>query len=236
MNSVLEICQEAADMTATMRPDDLFDKNVQHNAIFLSVMKNELQSLMHYGDWQALIKEGCFCTVEGKSFYAFDDAVPDFYALVHNTIYVKNSAEQVIGSLTGEEWMREKYVHCRGGDVRFKIENNGVHFLSVPQGGLKIVFVYRSNAVCVDGKTGEFKITVTKNTDLPIFDEYIVKLGVIWRFLKRSGMDYEEEYNDYQKELKKRFGLELGARDIVLGDNGFENKCVNGVQIIYKGA
>jgi hypothetical protein len=57
---------------------------------------------------------------------------------------------------------------------------------------------------------------LTANTDVPIFDEYLVKLGILWRWLKRSGLDYTEEYNEYERELKKRYGSELATRDIHL--------------------
>ena len=54
---------------------------------------------------------------------------------------------------------------------------------------------------------------------MPIFDEYLVKLGILWRWLKRNGLDYGEDYNEYEKELKKRFGTELATKDICLAAN-----------------
>lgn len=216
MSSILEICQEVADITATQRPSDLFDENSQHNTIFLSVAKQELNSLMRHGDWQDLTKEGSFVTVEGKTVYPIDEIVPDFYCILNNTIFIKDTAEKVIGAITPEEWMREKYFNCPELNVRFKIQGNAIKFLDEPDCGEKIVFQYRSNAVCVDGRTGEEKPTITENTDIPIFDRYVVQLGITWRWLKRNGMDYTEEYNEYQKELKKRFGSGLATKDIIL--------------------
>ena len=235
MIDILSICQEAADMTAAARPDDLFDKGIQHNAIFLSVVKSELDSLVRYGDWQALIKEGSFWTVTDKTFYGFDEVASDFYALIHNTIYIKNSAENIIGALAPAEWMKRKYQTFDDGKICFKIDNNGFRFLKTPPQNLKIVFMYRSNAVCVDGKSFEPKSAVSKNTDVPIFDAYLVKLGIIWRFLKRSGMDYEEEYNEYMRELKKRFGLEMNVKDIRLANGLDEGDGDGAVQIVFKG-
>ncbi|MBR2299348.1 MAG: hypothetical protein IJ870_02080 [Alphaproteobacteria bacterium] len=217
MSNILELCQEVADMTAAQRPDDLFERNVLSNAIFLAVAKNELDSLMRYGNWQVLIKEGSFRTYHGKSFYAFDEIVPDFYALIHNTIYVKNDKEQVLGAFNAEEWMKEKNFTTPSGRLKFKIENNGFQFIGDLEDGMKIVFMYRSNAVCKDAKTYEMKSEITKNTDIPVFDKYVVKLGLTWRWLKRNGMDYEEEYHEYQRELKKKYGLELDVKDISFG-------------------
>jgi len=221
MNNILEICQEVADMTATQRPDDLFDKNVLHDAIFLSVAKSELDSLMRYGDWQELIKQGRFETIENKAFYPFDEVVGDFYALIHNTVYIQNEGKQAIGAITPEKWMKTLNSNPHQEEINFRIENNGLRFMGKPKAGLKVVFLYRSNAICIDAKTREPKCVLSKNTDIPVFDKYLVKLGIVWRLNKRNGMDYEEEYNEYQKELKKQFGRELGTQDIRLAGENF---------------
>ena len=83
--------------------------------------------------------------------------------------------------------------------------------------GIKIVFQYRSNSVCFDGKDGyKEKSFISKNTDIPIFDEYLVKLAILWRWLKRNGMDYSEEYNEYEREIKKKFASSIALKDISL--------------------
>ena len=51
---------------------------------------------------------------------------------------------------------------------------------------------------------------------MPIFDRYLVKLGITWRWLKRNGLDYTEEYNEYERLLKKKFGTGLASEDIDL--------------------
>lgn len=229
--NILEICQEVADITSTQRPTDLFERNSQHNAIFLSVAKSELNSLMRYGDWQDLTKEATLLTVKNKTDYPIDNIVTDFYAILNNTIYIKDSMEKVIGAITPQDWMRDKYFNCPSADVKFKIQNNIIKFLEPPACGLKIVFQYRSNAVCYDARTYEEKPTITKNTDIPIFDKYVVQLGITWRWLKRNGMDYTEEFNEYQQELKKKYGTGLATQDIDLSGGDFDG--ISDVETIY---
>lgn len=233
MNSILEICQEVADVAATQRPTDLFNADIQHNAIFLSVAKNELDSLMRYGDWQDLTKEARIRTVKNKTVYPIDNIVPDFYCILNNTIYIKDNAEKVIGAITPEQFMRDRFYNCPDIDVKFIIQNNCIKFLTAPAGGMEIVFQYRSNAVCTDAETYEEKPTITKNSDLPIFDRYLVKLGITWRWLKRNGMDYTEEYNEYERLLKKKFGTGLASEDINLGGATLEGELVG---VIVNGA
>lgn len=229
MKNILEICREAADLAAVKRPDDLFDGNSQQNNIFLSVAKSALDSLLRYGNWQELTKEGHIHTICGKKQYVINDYIPDFYCILNNTMYVKDANEKIIGSLTYEQWMKDKYFSSSANELKFKIQNGRFVFLNEPKTRVKIVFQYRSNNIVRDAKTYEEKYTLEANTDIPIFDEYLVKLAILWRWQKRSGLDYSEEYAEYQRELKKRFGSSLATKDISLA--GRENNLQEGVTI-----
>ena len=220
MSNILEICQDAASLVATQKPQDLFNANSQQEAIFLSIAKSTLDSLRRYGDWQELTKEGELKTHRNKKVYNIRDFCPDFFSLLNNTVYIKDRFEKVIGSITPEQYMRERYFNVPSIFLTFKIQNGRFVFLSEPAEGVKIVFNYRSANVCYD-PTNEFcenpeKTEITKNTDIPLFDEYLVKLGIVWRWYKRNGMPYEEEFNEYQQEVKKRFASGLATKDINL--------------------
>lgn len=217
MKNILEICCEVADLAATKRPLNLFDENSKHDSIFLSVAKDTLDSLLRYGDWMENIKEGQLITVEGQTSYIIDSFCPDFYCLTNNTVYVKDSYEKLVGAITPEEWMREKYFEVPSLDIKFKIQNGRFVFLKEPEPDIKIVFMYRSANIVYDPLVGYVEKTILdKNTDIPIWDEYLVKLGIYWRWLKRNGMDFSVEYNEYERELKKRFGDGLATQDIQL--------------------
>ena len=234
MKSILEICQEVADFAATKRPQDLFNSTSQQDTIFLSIAKSALDSLLRYGDWQELIKEGVLRISGQKETYLMDEVCPDFFSILNNTIYIKDYNEKVIGAITPQEWMKEKYFNETASNTKFIIQNGMIKFLTPPKDGIKIVFQYRSNTVCFDSKNGmQEKSTIDKNTDIPIFDEYLVKLGILWRWLKRNGMDYSEEYNEYEKELKKKFASSMALKDICLGVSN-DDIALQGVTIYVK--
>lgn len=234
MKSILEICQEVADLAATKRPQDLFNATSQQDTIFLSTAKSALDSLLRYGDWQELTKEGVLRTSGKREKYLMEEVCPDFFSILNNTIYIKDCNERVIGSITPQEWMKEKYFNETSSDTKFIIQNGMIKFLIPPQDGIKIVFQYRSNIICFDAENGMTeKSSINKNTDIPIFDEYLVKLAILWRWLKRNGMDYSEEYNEYEKEIKKKFASSLAVKDISLSA-GNDDIAQQGVSIYVK--
>lgn len=235
MKQILEICREVADLAATQRPTDLFANETQNDQIWLSVAKSELNSLLRYGDWQELTKEAVLPVNCNQSNYPIDAIVDDFYALLQNTVYIKDEQERVIGAITPEQWAREKCFNCPSLDIKFKIQNNVIKFITPPK-CCKILFTYRSSNIVWDFDTFEEKTTLTKNTDVPIFDEYLVKLGILWRWQKRNGFDYTEEYNEYMRELKKRFGSSLATQDINLAGAVLEDTGDIANVIVYKGS
>ena len=213
--NILEIAQEAADICAVQRPTDLLSTTSQNDQLFASVVHSTLSSLMRHANWQALTRDGVLYTSNGVREYLIDNIVPDFHSLIHSSLYMKDNIRNVFGAITEERWAMEKQYHCPEIDVIFKIQNNAFKFLKNP-GDLEIHFNYKSNAVCYDAKTLEPKSRITKNTDIPVFDPYLVKLGIVWRWNKRTGMDYAEEFAEYQRELEKSYAETKSAGDINL--------------------
>lgn len=214
--NILEIAQEAADICAVQRPTDLFNTTVQNDQLFASVVHSTLDSLMRHAPWQCLTREANLYTVDGVKDYLIDNIVSDFHSLLNGTIYMKGDMRDVIGAITEEKWRQLKQYHTVDIDVFFKVQNNMIRFYKNP-GNKEFKFTYKSNAVCLDAQTQEPKPHLTKNTDIPVFDAYLVKLGIIWRWNKRTGLDYTEEFNEYQRELNKSFAESKATGDINLG-------------------
>jgi hypothetical protein len=213
--NILEIAQSAADICAVARPTDLFNSTAQNDQLFASVVNSTLDSLMRHAPWQCLTREATLYTSDGVKDYLIDNVAPDFYSLINGTMYIKDDMRDVIGAITEEKWRQLKQYHTAEIMLFFKVQNNMFRFVKNPR-CLKLKFAYKSNAVCMDAKTGEPKSRMTANTDIPVFDPYLVKLGIIWRWNKRTGLDYSEEYNEYERELNKSYAESKALGDINL--------------------
>lgn len=213
--NILDIAKEAADICAVQRPTNLINSTVQNDQLFASVVSSTLSSLMRHADWQAITRDTSFQTHEGQTDYFLENIASDFHSLVNDTLYIEEDLRFVIGAISEQLWAREKQFHVPEIDLLFKIQNNKIKFLKDP-GNLTLHMTYKSNAVCYDALTEEPKAQITANTDIPVFDPYLVKLGIVWRWLKRSGLDYTEEYNEYQRELNKSYAETKSAGEIHL--------------------
>ena len=216
MKSILEICQDAASLACVQAPKTLFGGKSQNEQIFLSVARDALNGLLRFVDWQELTKDAELITVKGKSDYLIKTFCPDFFQLLNNTVYIKNANEKIIGAIRPEQWQKEKCLQDQTTGIKFKIQNSMFRFLCPPPEGIKIVFQYRSAVVAYGAGMFNEKTEITKDSDIPVFDEYLVKLAVRWRLQARNGLAYQEEMREYEKECAKSFGAGLSSKDISL--------------------
>lgn len=227
--NLLSIAQEAAAIVGTERPETLFNKNNTQSLLFLSLLRDTLESIRRYGDWAQTIREGSFYILSGKYRYEITDICEDFFSLVPDTVYIKDSEEKVIGSLSPEAFIKASLSSGkRGGNAlneSFYLKGGAFCFASLPPVGSKVVFQYQTKNILREAEKKEgsiyYKADMTKDTDIPLFDAYLVKLGLIWRWYKRNGMPYEEEYQEYLTELKKSYADGRMIENISLLGGGF---------------
>lgn len=220
--NILEICQEVADIAAVQKPVDLFNVRSQHDSIFLSVAKDALQGLLRFGDWQELINDATLECFGSKKDYIITDNFPDFYCLSNNTVFIRDKEEKLIGVITPEDWQKSRNFSTDNGDIKFRIQNNMLRFSEAPNNGVKVIFQYRSSNIIIDPEDGYAeKSKLSKNSNEPIFDNYIVKLAILWRLLSRNGMNYAETKAEYERETSKRFGSAISSGDINLAGEDY---------------
>lgn len=223
--NVLTLAREACAVVSTDQPDTLFDKNNAQSQLFLSLLNDSLDSLKRFGNWQQLQKEGAFFILDNCFVYPIEDVAPDFFALVPDTIFIKDSTEKIIGSVSAEEFMKSKVFKTKSGEVEFYLKSNAFHFSALPPVGSKIVFQYRSKNAVKEAhlQNGEtiYKERPTKDTDIPLFDPYLVKLSLIWRWYKRNSFAYDEEFQEYLSEVKKAFSENICLKNISLCSSPF---------------
>ena len=84
------------------------------------------------------------------------------------------------------------------------------------------VFEYISKNI-VKSATNVEQTTFLADTDIPIIDEYIVRLDATWRWLKMNGRPYAEDQNSANKAIIERIKTNGSRARIVYEKNGIYN-------------
>lgn len=113
----------------------------------------------------------------------------------------------VIGQASVQRRFRFRQPNVVGGDagpLRFSID-------PVPtDNGSPLVMEYVSTGWC-QSQDGVPQAEWEADTDLGILDENLMTLGVAWRMLRRLGLSYSEELNEYETEVRKAMAVDGGA-------------------------
>lgn len=149
----------------------------------------------------------------GQSDYALPS---DFQRVIDNTLWDRSRFWSLRGPQSPQQWQLYKSSVIGRASIqrRFRFrEVGGVQVFSVDpvptDNGSALVFEYVSNAWC-KSSGGTKQTSWQADTDVGILDEYLLTLGTRWRMLRRLGFSYEEELDEYDREVQKAVAKDGG--------------------------
>jgi hypothetical protein len=212
--SLLTICQQVARSIPTEIPTVIINSSNDTAKLLLAVAQDAGESLANRAPWVALVKEHTFSTVASTRDY---DLPSDFHHLVNDTVWDRTNYWDMRGPLSPQQWQvyrssilgsaattfKRYRIRDVSGTVKFSID-------PLPSSADSLVFEYVSNAWCTDSG-GTAQDAWAADTDVPVLDEYLIRLQMKWRMLKRLGMAYGEEYEESERETSRAVARDGGA-------------------------
>ena len=157
------------------------------------------------------------------TFSQFAYAVPaDFAGVIDNSLWDRSRYWQMRGPYSPQEWQRVKSSILTQATiqrrVRFEYIAGSQYMLIQPiptDDGSLLVYEYVSTYWC-KSSGGVGRVQWAADTDVGIVDEYLIELDLGWRLLRRQGMDYSEEREEFERELDKLVARDGGAAPLSL--------------------
>lgn len=160
--------------------------------------------------WQNLINEASFTTTATET--QTNATLPtDFGWIVDETFYDRTSTLEVKGPINPREWQALKAIGSSVSEPRFRIRGNLILFNPVPAAGHTCVYEYVSKNWCSDSTGVTEQSAWAADTDLPLLNENVFTLGIIWRWKAAKELDYAEDYNTWF-EARERAAARDGAK------------------------
>jgi len=165
--------------------------------------------------WPILRKEYTFSLVVGTASY---DLPADFGYFINATGWDRSRKWQLVGPVSPSEWQFLKSGYPATGFLyRFRIMQGQIYFDPTPNDVSSIAIEYYSKYwATVTGGTTPTKETFTVDTDIPLLDDFLLELGLKWRYLRAKGLDYEQEYRTYEDAVERALGRSTTGRDLSL--------------------
>lgn len=221
--SLLTICQNAAKEVGFSAPSTIVG-NTDQTAMQLFRLANKEGEILSRDDWQILKKEETFTLVTSTQTY---DLPSDFRYIIPSTTWNRDNRRMVINPLTSEEWQFLKgWTQIQGLNLRARIRNNKLEFeqtITSADNGKTIAYEYISDYWAqTSGGTAQAKFQA--DSDTALLDEELITQGVVWRFEKAKGLDFQANYIDYMNLKKKILARDGGSRKLFFGEGEFTGK------------
>ncbi len=173
-------------------------------------------SLAKRNNWTALVTEHVF-TASGLTQFPLP---VDFRSMINDTLWDRSRFWALRGALSPQEWQIYKSsiigtatieqrwrIRIPSGDTAGTPTDFTIDPVISATDNSTFVYEYVSSYWCL-GADGVAKPDWTADTDTCLIDEDVLELGITWRLMRRLGLSYDEEHEEYEREVDK-----LAARD-----------------------
>jgi hypothetical protein len=177
----------------------------------VELLNQEGRALAARHDWQALTFEANFTTVATEtqgSLSTIIGATQVLKKITDDTIWDRTQQQPVWGPLSPRIWQGNKALVLTGPYPQYRIRSNAIIFYPVPTAGHSCYFEYVSKCWATDVGGATYKVNVSADTDVFLLDEDLIMAGLEWRWLRKKGLSYAEEFNSYEQLVTDAIGNE----------------------------
>lgn len=216
MPTIKEHLQNLAASVGVRVPDS-FVGNTEGTARTLLQQASAAGRYLRQRDWRALTFEHTFSTADGTLEYALPTD-PAFHHYKNGTAFDRTNYRRLTGPLDAASWQYGEALLTVGGGIeqRFRIKSdtstprvNKFFLLDDPDGTYTLAYEYVTHEWLYDGSSG-YKESITADTDVPVFDEQLFELEVLWRVLRRLGEPYFDEKDEAMRTASVMYAQENG--------------------------
>jgi len=177
----------------------------------LAALKNSITALARDYDWQEMGAIYEFTSIENEPEY---DLPTDLGKFLPDTFWNVSKRRPCQGVMSPIEWriLKNSVTGAAAFFDYYRIRNNKIELYPLPSTD-DYIFEYITNTPVISAG-GTLQTNWQADTDLPVIDEYIVRLDTTWRLLKNLGLPYAEEKKLAEDAIQNRISVNGGKKTI----------------------
>lgn len=217
--SLLTLLGNAADRIGIARPSSVVSSTDQQVLRLLGYAQEEGKALARTHAWKVLTQEASFAgTATSVQTSAGSTVIPaDFDRFLDETFYNRTRKRPVYGPISAQDWQFSQGVVSTVLVEAFRLRGSSMLMTPSPTSGDDYRFEYISSK-WVQQVAGTATAVWTADADVGILSEELMTLGVVWRFKAGQGLDYSEEFRNYQLQVAQAVTQDGGKRTLNSGD------------------
>src|SRR5258706_4239918 len=227
--AVLQIVKEFAGRQGLPVPMSVLGSTDGGVIQMLRVLEEECIALAARGPWQTLMNEYTFTSLATESqgtiaagFGSAPVALNGYRYMLPELMWDRTSRIPIVGAIPPNIWAYLKTMGITGPYSQFRFRGDSLITIPVMTAGHIVAFEYiTSNYINLAGVTTNGASRFVADTDTIRLQDDIVLQGMMWRWLKKKGFAYAEDFNAYEDAVKDQLAREKPARTLNLA-GGYE--------------
>jgi len=217
--TLLTIVQNASDTIGLTRPSVVIASVDQNVRTLLSLAQTEGREVLDRFSWPATQIEVTHTSLAAELQGVITTIAPGFSYIISSTFWDRTLTQPVTGPLSPIEWQALKARTATGPYPSYRIFGGKLYAYPAPSAGNTWVFEYQSTYFC-QSAGGTNQSAWAADTDVGVLDENLMELGVVWRFKKKNGLDYSEDFRSYEQKLANETSRAGGRKvlDMISGN------------------
>jgi hypothetical protein len=226
--TLLQLVQQACSELGLAAPSTVVGNPDTQVAQLLALANREGRETMArgvaLGGWQMLGREYVFNLVPGQEAYPLP---ADIDHLCPQTFWDRSFRWQLLGPLSPQEWQVLKSgISPTGPRRRFRIMAGQFLVNPLPSDAGVIALEYFTANWC-QSNAAVGQRSWSKDTDTYLLDDDSMVLGIIWRFRRAKGLDYEAEKKEWQDCVDRVLARQAGTRTLSLNTTSSATHLLN---------
>ena len=166
----------------------------------LAFAQTEGRELLARYSWPQTQAETTHTTLNAELQGVMTTIAPGFSYIINQTFWNRTLTQPVTGPLSPEEWQHLKACVATGSNAQYRIRGGSLYAYPAPTAGDTWAFEYQTTYFCQSsGGTGQEAWAA--DDDVGVLDEKLMQMGIVWRFKKKNGLDYSEDFRSYEQKL-----------------------------------
>jgi hypothetical protein len=166
----------------------------------LALAQTEGRELLERFSWPQTQAEATHTTLNAELQGVMTTIAPGFSYIINQTFWNRSLTQPVLGPLSPQEWQHLVARVTTGPYAQYRIQGGNLYGYPAPSAGDEWVFEYQTVNFC-QSSVDVAQSAWAADDDTGILDENLMEMGVVWRFKKKNGLDYSEDFRIYEQKL-----------------------------------
>jgi hypothetical protein len=217
--TLLTLLNSAQDTIGITRSATIIASSSGNVRTLLALAQTEGQELLERFAWPQTQLEATHTTLAAELQGLMTTIAPGFGYIINQSFWNRTLTQPVAGPLSPQEWQSLKARVTTGPYSSYRLRAGNLYGYPAPPVGNTWVFEYQTVNFC-QSAAGTAQSAWAADTDVGILDENLMQMGVVWRFKKKNGLDYSEDFRVYEQKIANETARVGGKRVLDMQGSG----------------